>query len=615
MTQPTPPADPAIDQLNFDQLAQLVNATSPDDFYRKADQFDEASNGLSDAGDRFRSQWRNLQDNNSGAAIDSGVESSERTLRHNERVLQATPGYGTLLRRAGDALANAQLRMRDLQQQRSEQAAASADQDPAATTPEDAAAAAEAQAAADEQQTEQARQIVRDLSTAYTDAGNGMSQLPEQEGSTGAADTGASTRSAPSESGPVGGTNSDAVQQDSYQGVPQSAATYGSGAGGVSAVGGGLRGGRGGAGGWQGTGRAAAAAGASPASGGQEQNTAPWGGFAGGGAPAAGGQLGGGRAGFGRRWPGGSPSGAQGPAPVLGRQQGAWMAASPRTRSAPAGGAGFAENRQKRPVTQSGNAGSAGEGRNESRPQTQSESRPEEIEQVLPVQQALPAVAAATASAMPGLVSGTTAAGGATPNAAPQVVPAAGSTPPGPNGPPGGTPPPPGGHPSLSGGRTPVTSLPTGLGTVSNVPSSGISRAPSPSALDLGQVSNPTPSSMGSVPGSRGTPVDLSMTASGQSMTPSGTAQPSPSANTGSSNAGHPVSPMMGAGLQQQDQHRSGKAVVPMEPGFWDEPDGVPASLGRPGPKAGPEESGSSELPTAEADEFLEKLRQMRNIR
>ena len=78
--QPTPATDPYLEQLNFEQLAQLVHGSSPEVFYRQAGAFDRAADRLREVTDRFRAKSRDIGTHSSGQAIDRAVAVDERTV-------------------------------------------------------------------------------------------------------------------------------------------------------------------------------------------------------------------------------------------------------------------------------------------------------------------------------------------------------------------------------------------------------------------------------------------------------------------------------------------------------------------------------------------------------
>ncbi|MFR9731793.1 hypothetical protein ACL03H_21395 [Saccharopolyspora sp. MS10] len=160
----TPPLPDDLDQLNFDQLAQLINERQPELYYQRADEFDRAAAQLQLLIDGLRATMRKLEAGMAGLSMDKAAQAAEHLAAKNEQVLQAMqqPGYAAMLRRAGDSLTAAQQRLRDLQQQRAEQSDIPVEE----------------VGAADQDRTEQARQIIRDLGTAYGDVAGGLTPLP-----------------------------------------------------------------------------------------------------------------------------------------------------------------------------------------------------------------------------------------------------------------------------------------------------------------------------------------------------------------------------------------------------------------------------------------------------
>ncbi|GLY46818.1 WXG100 family type VII secretion target [Lentzea sp. NBRC 102530] len=111
--------DAALATLNFDQLAQLINEVSPDVFYTRATAFDSAVARLEAVRDGIRREARAISDAWQGRVANSFDDAAREVDGTVDRVLQSMtePGYGTVLRHAGDALAEAQRRIRDLRAQ------------------------------------------------------------------------------------------------------------------------------------------------------------------------------------------------------------------------------------------------------------------------------------------------------------------------------------------------------------------------------------------------------------------------------------------------------------------------------------------------------------------
>ncbi|UMP06958.1 WXG100 family type VII secretion target [Amycolatopsis sp. EV170708-02-1] len=166
---PPPLPDPALEQLNLDQLAQLVNEVNPDVFYQRAQVFDAAAARLQEVRDAFRREARQLQEAWTGKIEESFENVAQETSGAITNVLHSMqdPGYGTRLRQVGDALAMGQQRLKDLQAQKAQQAAA-----PLVTGAPPADVVEKGN-----QQT--ALRIVHDLCTAYRDIGTGIAPLPE----------------------------------------------------------------------------------------------------------------------------------------------------------------------------------------------------------------------------------------------------------------------------------------------------------------------------------------------------------------------------------------------------------------------------------------------------
>ena len=674
--QPTPATDPYLEQLNFEQLAQLVHGSSPEVFYRQAGAFDRAADRLREVTDRFRAQWRDIGTHSSGQAIDRAVAAGDRLAADNEKVLEATlaPGYARMLRRAGDALAEGQRRMRDLEQQRSAQAAAQPGvpgQPPGipgqapgvpgqalgapgrapggpgqpgqpsgfpgqqqggpgpgqalgAPAPEAPGNGSQAPPPGDEERTQQARQIVYDISAVYSDVAKSMTAMPGKGGSTpGAADPRA-LRSASSGSGGWSASGSGGAQQAMYfsSGSDSGAMTVSDSSGG--------------SGGWQDTGQPPNAGGASES--GASPTGAPWLAVAAQSSPAVlGGRSAGGSAGkrtSEKSTEDSSVGGWQAASGVLGRQSnnsGGWSSDSERSsRSNESSGS---DESSKSDNSSKSDENSKSEENSESgsdRPETvsrkqDSDSSASEVRtfsaepQHAPVRSMLshasappPQTAAATAPAAASAPAASAPAPPqppANPGPAPQTVSA-----PDPSAA--------GGHGS---GSAPAGSAPSTTSSASSPPSSSVPRTPAPSALDLGQMTTPNPSTGAGTPpaaGTHGAPVNLNTAGSGQPMTgnaPAGGTAPPPAGGTGQA-GGHPMGPMMGGMPPQPGQQRDDNQVpINAERTVWGEQQGVAGSLGRPEqpeqPPENPDEPTETGPDRARADEFLEKLRENRRIR
>lgn len=160
--------DPMLEVLTFDQLAQLVNEVAPDAFYQRAAAFDQAAVRLQDVLDQIRHQLNLVQEVWTGRVSEDFDNLVREISGRVTVVLQflQNPGYGSILRTAGDVLAAHQQRFRDLQGQKAQQEAVP----PAAGAPP-----LEVTAQVNDQS---AKQILRDLRTAYQDIGNAIAPLP-----------------------------------------------------------------------------------------------------------------------------------------------------------------------------------------------------------------------------------------------------------------------------------------------------------------------------------------------------------------------------------------------------------------------------------------------------
>jgi uncharacterized protein YukE len=154
---PEPPlqvVDPEVDSLTFDQLSRLINEISPNVFYERALAFDSATARLEQVQDDLERETRNLWEAWQGKGADSFDDLVRQVSGLTAAVAQSmsSPGYGAAVRRAGDALAQAQQRIHELQAQ-----------NPRGDVPA-------------------ARQILLDLGTAYQDIGTAIVPLPEGTG-------------------------------------------------------------------------------------------------------------------------------------------------------------------------------------------------------------------------------------------------------------------------------------------------------------------------------------------------------------------------------------------------------------------------------------------------
>lgn len=165
---PPNPNEPWLEALTFEQIAQLVNEVSPEVFYQRASAFDQAGGRLQDVLDQIRHEMNLVRESWTGTAsddFDSLVRDVTAKVGGVLAFLQS-PGYGATLRSAGDQLADHQRRFRDLQGQKTAQESA-----PPVTggpSPEEVA----------KTNGDSAKQILRDLRTAYWDIGNALPGFP-----------------------------------------------------------------------------------------------------------------------------------------------------------------------------------------------------------------------------------------------------------------------------------------------------------------------------------------------------------------------------------------------------------------------------------------------------
>ncbi|MDQ7810867.1 hypothetical protein Q5425_44700 [Amycolatopsis sp. A133] len=117
--EPPPVLDPDLQTLTFDQLAQLVEEVSPDAFYERAAAFDTAMARFEQLQDDLGAQTRHLWEAWSGRIAEAFDEVVREVSGRTGAVVHAMadPGYGAVLRRAGDALTQARQRVHDLRAQ------------------------------------------------------------------------------------------------------------------------------------------------------------------------------------------------------------------------------------------------------------------------------------------------------------------------------------------------------------------------------------------------------------------------------------------------------------------------------------------------------------------
>ncbi|WP_410586371.1 WXG100 family type VII secretion target [Amycolatopsis sp. lyj-23] len=146
-----PVLDPELQALTFDQLAQLVDEVNPEVFYERARAFEAAVVRFEQVRSDLDRQTRHLWEAWSGQGAESFEVFARQLSSRVDAVVQAMadPGHGAVLRRVGDALAQAQQRMHDLRAQNRQSDA------------------------------ESARQVVYDLGTAYQDLGTILTSVPE----------------------------------------------------------------------------------------------------------------------------------------------------------------------------------------------------------------------------------------------------------------------------------------------------------------------------------------------------------------------------------------------------------------------------------------------------
>jgi uncharacterized protein YukE len=162
------PNDPWLEGLTFEQIAQLVTEINPDVFYQRAAAFEQAGTRFQDVLDLVRHEMNFVREAWTGKASEDFDAVVRELTGKIGNVLQFlhSPGYGAILRDAGDRLADHQQRFRDLQGQKAAQEATPPA--PGAPSPEETAKVND----------DSAKQILRDLRTAYWDIGNALAPLP-----------------------------------------------------------------------------------------------------------------------------------------------------------------------------------------------------------------------------------------------------------------------------------------------------------------------------------------------------------------------------------------------------------------------------------------------------
>jgi hypothetical protein len=131
----------------MDQVSQMIKQGDPESLYHQAALFDRVHEAFQGIEDKFRKQGLEFGSSWTGGSADAyGTHAKDVTGVLD--LVRQSPHYASLLRRSGDVLADGQRRIRDLEMQRA--------QEPGAPPG---------------QYDEQARQILRDVSTAYEDVG------------------------------------------------------------------------------------------------------------------------------------------------------------------------------------------------------------------------------------------------------------------------------------------------------------------------------------------------------------------------------------------------------------------------------------------------------------
>ncbi|WP_033288615.1 hypothetical protein [Amycolatopsis jejuensis] len=207
------------DGLTFEQIVQLINEVRPDTFYQRAEVFDRAARRVQDVLDQVRAQQNRIQEAMTGRTsqeLDDVAREVAAKISLLLSVLQ-NPGYGAMLRKAGDALAAHQRRIADLQAQKAQQ---------------DSAPPVEGGPSRDQiaqSQNQAAQQVLRDLSTAYQDITGTLTPLPYNDprviggGGGGVVNGGGGQGAPPPGSGTGGGHGDGSVLTDLPGGVLKAA--------------------------------------------------------------------------------------------------------------------------------------------------------------------------------------------------------------------------------------------------------------------------------------------------------------------------------------------------------------------------------------------------------
>lgn len=191
--QAPPPAGPPLEST-----AQILATGNPQQFYADGQRFDQIAGRLRGLSDGFRSELRRVEQSWRGPGAELFQDAAQKITQSIERLIDtiSAPAYSSVMNQLGDALAEAQRQVNDVQTQRQQ------GRDALAANP---AAAGDPAAQANQQQQETAQgehanQVLQQLALTYQNLGSQLRVLPSRNSSGTAANDGggggASARSA-----------------------------------------------------------------------------------------------------------------------------------------------------------------------------------------------------------------------------------------------------------------------------------------------------------------------------------------------------------------------------------------------------------------------------------
>ncbi|GAB2649062.1 hypothetical protein GCM10027271_03340 [Saccharopolyspora gloriosae] len=187
--QPPPPAGPPLEST-----AQILATGNPQQFYADGQRFDQIAGRLRGLSDGFRSELRRVEQSWRGPGAELFQDAAQKITQSIERLIDtiSAPAYSSVMNQLGDALAEAQRQVNDVQTQRQQ------GRDALAANP---AAAGDPAAQANQQQQETAQgehanQVLQQLALTYQNLGSQLRVLPSRNSSGGAANDGGSGASA-----------------------------------------------------------------------------------------------------------------------------------------------------------------------------------------------------------------------------------------------------------------------------------------------------------------------------------------------------------------------------------------------------------------------------------